>query len=182
MQNNVIIIGISGPSASGKSLLAHTIVKEIGSDQVAIISEDSYYKEQANMPFEQREKTNYDHPDSLDHALLSQHLEQLTQGGAVEIPIYNYSEHTRSTETKRVDNHCIIVLEGILLFVDPEFFKVKPEVETTKAPSNHIFIEPSATLLSEESCDSHETVCHVLEEKLCFFIPLKNLSGIAKSS
>jgi uridine kinase len=113
-----IIIGISGASASGKSLLANTIVNELGSDQVVVISEDSYYKDHSNIPFEQRAKINYDHPNSLDHELLYQHLQQLQQGLPVEVPLYNHSKHVREKETRKIGQHTIIVLEGILLFVE----------------------------------------------------------------
>lgn len=119
MTNQTIIIGISGASASGKSLLANTIVRELGSDQVAVISEDSYYRHRPDLPFEEREKINYDHPDSMDHALLCDHLQRLQQGESVEIPTYNYAEHQRASETRKIGKHAIIVLEGILLFVDP---------------------------------------------------------------
>lgn len=118
MKNNTIIIGISGASASGKSLLANTIVNELGSDQVVVISEDSYYKDHSNIPFEERAKINYDHPDSLDHELLLTHLIQLQQGKSVEVPIYNHSLHAREKETRTIGKHSIIVLEGILLFVE----------------------------------------------------------------
>ncbi len=115
---NLIIIGISGASASGKSLLANTIVNELGSDQVVIISEDSYYKDHSNLPFEERAKVNYDHPDAFDHDLLFHHLSDLQQGKTVEIPIYNHSLHIREKETKTIGKHSIIVLEGIMLFVE----------------------------------------------------------------
>lgn len=120
MKNDVIIIGISGPSASGKSLLANTIVNELGSDQVVVISEDSYYKDLGPMSYEDRCKNNYDHPDSLDHDLLYKHLLELQQSIAVQIPIYDFSHHQRLTQTRRIGQHRIIVLEGILLFVDPQ--------------------------------------------------------------
>jgi uridine kinase len=119
-KKDTIIIGISGASASGKSLLANTIVNELGSDQVVIISEDAYYKNNSNIPFEERAKINYDHPDAFDHELLYQHLLMLQQGKSVEIPIYNHSLHIRDKETRPVGKHGIIVLEGILLFVEKQ--------------------------------------------------------------
>lgn len=118
-KNKTIIIGISGASGSGKSLLANTIVKELGSSQVAIISEDSYYKDHSDIPFEERAKINYDHPESFDHALLHQHLQTLQDGGTVEIPSYNHNLHLRNKETHSTGQHTIIVLEGILLFFEP---------------------------------------------------------------
>lgn len=117
-KKKTIIIGISGASASGKSLLANTIVNELGSDQVVVISEDSYYKDHSNIPFEERAKINYDHPDSLDHDLLYQHLNELQEGKTIDVPHYNHSMHIREKESRKIGQHRIIVLEGILLFVD----------------------------------------------------------------
>lgn len=114
-----IIIGISGPSASGKSLLANTIVKELGSKQVAVISEDAYYKNNTHLPFEERERINYDHPEAFDHQLLHQHLKDLQAGKEINIPIYDYSNHLRCQQTRHIGRHAIIVLEGILLFTNP---------------------------------------------------------------
>lgn len=119
-QKKIIIIGIAGASASGKSLLANTIVNELGSDQVIVISEDSYYKDNRDMPFEERAKINYDHPNSMDHHLLYTHLQQLQAGLSVNIPIYNHAQHLREEKTRKIGDHTIIVLEGILLFVEPE--------------------------------------------------------------
>src|SRR3984885_871983 len=133
-KKNTIIIGISGASASGKSLLANTIVNELGSDQVVIISEDSYYKDHSNIPFEERAKVNYDHPDAFDHELLCDHLAKLQAGHSIEVPIYNHSMHSREKETRRVGQHAIIVLEGILLFVEPslrELMDIRIFMETS---------------------------------------------------
>ena len=133
-KKNTIIIGISGASASGKSLLANTIVSELGSDQVVIISEDAYYKDHSNIPFEERAKVNYDHPDSFDHDLLYQHMQQLQQGNSIAVPVYNHSLHLREKETRSVGQHAIIVLEGILLFVEPklrELMDIRIYMETS---------------------------------------------------
>lgn len=118
MKNDVIIIGIAGPSASGKSLLAHTIHKELGSDQVAIISEDSYYKNLQELSYEERCAVNYDHPDAFDHDLLVRHLMMLQRGEAVDVPSYDFTTHLRSDKTHRIGKKRIIVLEGILLFCE----------------------------------------------------------------
>ena len=118
MKNNTIIIGISGASASGKSLLANTIVSELGSDQVVVISEDSYYKDHSDIPIPAREKINYDHPDSIDHDLLVEHLNLLQTGNPIQVPIYDFTTHERKKESRAVGKHSIIVLEGILLFSD----------------------------------------------------------------
>jgi uridine kinase len=116
MTKQTIILGIAGPSASGKSLLANTLVNGLGSDQVVIISEDSYYKDNSHLPFEAREKINYDHPDAFDHALLAEHIKQLQAGQSVQIPIYSHSKHIRLPETREIGGHAIIIIEGILAF------------------------------------------------------------------
>lgn len=119
-----IVIAIAGASASGKSLIASTIYKELkeelNSDDISIISEDAYYKDQTHLTMEERVKTNYDHPNSMDHHLLVEHLRQLKQGEAIEIPEYDYSEHNRKTTTKNFTPKKIIILEGILLLTDEE--------------------------------------------------------------
>ncbi|GJM06910.1 MAG: uridine kinase [marine bacterium B5-7] len=118
MQKNTIIIGISGASASGKSLLANTIVEELGTKQVEVISEDSYYRDQKHLSFEERTQTNYDHPNAFDHDLLCKHLKKLHDGETIQVPVYDHTQHIRSEDVREVGNHAIIVLEGILLFTD----------------------------------------------------------------
>ena len=118
VSQDVIIIGIAGPSGSGKSLMASTIVSELGSEQVIVISEDSYYKDLGDMTLDARKSVNFDHPDAFDHALLCEHLLGLREGRSVDIPQYDHSTHSRLSQTKTVGGHSIIVLEGILLFVD----------------------------------------------------------------
>jgi uridine kinase len=120
MSKHCIIIGIAGASASGKSLLARTIVNQLGSSQVVVISEDSYYKDHPGLPLEARQKINYDHPDAFDHALLHQHMMELQAGKAIEIPIYNHTQHAREKQTRAIGSHAIVVLEGILLFAEPQ--------------------------------------------------------------
>jgi len=122
MQNKkVIIIGIAGASGSGKSLLSNTIVDELGSDRVTVLSEDSYYKDLSGLTMAERNQVNFDHPDALDHKLLCEHLRLLQQGEAIDVPIYDYATHTRTSKIKHIGKgKSILVLEGILLFTDPE--------------------------------------------------------------
>lgn len=119
-----LIIGIAGASGSGKSLLANTLVKELGSKKVVIIPEDSYYKDHPELPFEERAKINYDHPDAFEHDLLCQHLLQLQQNESIELPQYHHAEHQRYAETVTIGQHSIIVLEGILLFAEESLRKL----------------------------------------------------------
>ncbi|KML68340.1 uridine kinase [Pectobacterium peruviense] len=117
-----VIIGISGASASGKSLISSTLYRElrdqVGDQHIGVISEDSYYKDQSNLTMEERVKTNYDHPSSMDHSLLIKHLQMLKSGQAIEVPQYSYVEHTRKQETVHIELKKVIILEGILLLTD----------------------------------------------------------------
>jgi uridine kinase len=115
-----ILIGIAGGSGSGKTLVARNIVRDLGSDRVVIIDQDSYYRDLEDIPFRVRESRNFDHPDAFDSELLRQHIHDLLAGRPVAQPIYDYSEHRRLAETRDIGEHLIIVLEGILIFTDPE--------------------------------------------------------------
>ncbi len=115
-----ILIGIAGGSGSGKTLVARNIVRELGSDRVVIIDQDSYYKDLENIPFRDREVRNFDHPEAFDNELLRRHVRELLEGRDVEQPIYDYTEHRRLRETRHIGDHLVLVLEGILIFVDPE--------------------------------------------------------------
>ncbi|WP_025672825.1 uridine kinase [Salinivibrio socompensis] len=121
--HHCVIIGIAGASASGKSLIASTIYKElkekVGDHQIGVITEDRYYRDQSHLSMEERVQTNYDHPQALDHDLLCEHLEGLVAGQSVDVPVYSYSEHTRMGETTTMTPKKVIILEGILLLTDP---------------------------------------------------------------
>lgn len=121
-QHSCVIIGIAGASASGKSLIAQTIyeelVAELGAGEIGVISEDCYYKDQSHLTMEERVKTNYDHPSSMDHSLLVEHLGSLLKGEGVDLPQYSYSEHTRMAEVSYFAPRKVIILEGILLLTD----------------------------------------------------------------
>lgn len=113
-----IIIGIAGGSGSGKSTFTNR-VKEYFGDNVVVIYHDNYYRRQDGVPFEKRVKVNYDHPDSLETDLLVEHLKKLKQGEAVDCPVYDYSQHNRSSEVVRIEPKPVMLVEGILLLADP---------------------------------------------------------------
>lgn len=116
------IIAIAGASASGKSLFTSTVyqelVSELGSDCIAILSEDAYYRDQQHLSLQQRLLTNYDHPNAFEHQLLVNHLLALRKGNAIQMPQYSYTQHTRTTETVLVQPAKVILVEGILLLTD----------------------------------------------------------------
>ena len=115
-----ILIGIAGGSGSGKTLVARTIVRDLGSSRVTIVDQDSYYRDLDDIPIADRDLRNFDHPDAFDNDLLKQHIRALLDGHPIEQPIYDYSEHRRLPETRTVGEHTVTVLEGILIYVDPE--------------------------------------------------------------
>jgi len=111
-----ILIGITGGSASGKTSIARRIQESYSdSDLVTIIKEDDYYKDQSFLPFEERLKTNYDHPNAFDHDLLIRHLDMLKKGEQIEKPTYDYVHHTRSDVTEIVKPTNVMVLEGLFV-------------------------------------------------------------------
>ncbi|HHL71020.1 MAG TPA: uridine kinase [Bacteroidetes bacterium] len=110
-----ILIGIAGGTGSGKSLVSQSILKALGSDKIVIIEQDAYYKDLAHLPPEERAKTNFDHPNSIDHELLYAHIRDLVAGKTIEQPLYDFACHTRRPETRRLGPHEIIILEGILI-------------------------------------------------------------------
>ncbi|MGM0595775.1 MAG: uridine kinase [Myxococcota bacterium] len=113
-----MIIGIAGGTGSGKTTIAKNIRKLLPQKKAVLIDYDSYYKDHSNLPKSEREKLNYDHPDSLDNELLVKHLQQLRSGKAVEKPIYNFVKHARETETTRIEAAPVIIVEGILILAD----------------------------------------------------------------
>lgn len=128
-EQTTTVIAIAGASASGKTLFADTIYKELieenalNAQDIAFISEDSYYKDQSDLTFEQRIEVNYDHPDAFEHELMIEQIKQLKAGQSVELPIYSYTEHTRTDKTRTIQPSRIILIEGILLLTNPDLRK-----------------------------------------------------------
>ncbi len=118
------MIGIAGASGSGKTLVSNTLYELLGSEKVVNLEEDSYYKDLSHLPFEERVKFNFDHPDAFDHDLLIRHLSLLLQGQTIEQPVYDFTTHSRRKETRKVGPHEIVILEGILLLAIPEIRKL----------------------------------------------------------
>jgi len=115
-----LVIGLAGGSGSGKTTITSAIVEQIGRDNVALVEHDAYYREYGALPFEERAKINFDHPDSLETELLIEHVRSLIAGRAIEKPVYDFTTHSRLPKTVTVDPKPTIVVDGILVFVERE--------------------------------------------------------------
>ena len=127
------VIGIAGASGSGKTTLSAKILQEIGAENIAILPHDAYYRNQTEKSLEERLKVNYDHPASLETELMIEHLRELKAGNAVEIPVYDFVNHTRAAERKLIEPKCLILVEGILIFAERKLrqhFDMKLFVDT----------------------------------------------------
>lgn len=113
-----IVIGIAGGTGSGKSTFTNRL-RDAFAEDIVVLYHDNYYRRHDDIPFEERKKLNYDHPDSLETELLLEHLQMLKNGEAIDCPVYDYSQHNRSAETVHIEPKKVILVEGILLLADP---------------------------------------------------------------
>ena len=128
---NTIFIGIAGGTGSGKTTLTEHLARRFGTD-ISVVHHDNYYKRQ-NVPYEIRCLQNYDHPNAFDTDLMIEHLKALKAGHAIDCPVYSYADHNRTDETVTIQPTKVVIVEGILIFVDPalrELLDIKIFVET----------------------------------------------------
>ncbi|WML45485.1 uridine kinase [Neobacillus sp. PS3-40] len=118
MSRKPVVIGVTGGSGSGKTSVTKAIYESFKGHSILMLEQDYYYKDQSHLPFEERLKTNYDHPLAFDNDLLIQHIEQLLRYEQISKPVYDYSIHTRSSEVIPVEPKDVIILEGILVLED----------------------------------------------------------------
>ncbi|WP_430814580.1 uridine kinase [Carboxylicivirga sp. RSCT41] len=111
----MLIIGIAGGTGSGKTTVVRKIMEQLPDGEVAVLPQDSYYKDSKHLPLEERQKINFDHPNSIEWDLLRKHIEELKAGRSVEMPQYSYLTCTRSDETVKVEPRDVIIVEGILI-------------------------------------------------------------------
>ncbi len=132
-KNPPLVIGIAGGSGSGKTTAADIILERVGRQRIAYLQHDSYYRELTGLPPNQRAQVNFDHPDSLESDLLREHILQLKEWKSVELPVYDFTTHSRTGQTIHVSPHRVILVEGILIFAEQklrELFDVKIFVDT----------------------------------------------------
>jgi uridine kinase len=128
-----VVIGVAGGTGSGKTTVANAIVRRVGEDRIAVLSHDWYYRDWVDLPKDVLDHKNFDHPDSLETDLLVRHLRALKQGASVEVPVYDFKTHRRTDEVRRIEPHKVILVDGILIFAEPELrklFDIKLFVDT----------------------------------------------------
>ena len=119
-----LVIGIAGGTGSGKTTVANAILQSVGSDRIVYLPHDAYYRDQSEKPLEQRIKVNFDHPDSLETDLMIRHVLQLKDWQAIDMPVYDFTTHTRTRRSIPIETKGVVVVEGILIFAEPELRKL----------------------------------------------------------
>ncbi len=117
-QSSPIVIGIAGGTGSGKTTVANVILRRLGADKITFLPHDSYYRDLGELTIEERQSINFDHPDALETELLVEHIQALKRGVTVEVPIYDFTTHTRTDQTLHIESQRVILVEGILIFAD----------------------------------------------------------------
>ena len=116
----MLIIGIAGGTGCGKTTVVNQILNELPDGEVGVISQDSYYKDTSHLTFDERVNINFDHPRSIDFALLVEHLSELKQGNTIEQPVYSFVQHNRTGDTIKTQPRKVMIVEGILILTNPE--------------------------------------------------------------
>ena len=164
------IIGVAGGSGSGKTTVTNKVLETIGSEMAAVIIQDYYYRDQSHLTFEQRLGTNYDHPQAFDWPLLIAHIDDLRNGRAIEMPVYDFANHTRSDQTVTVQPAPVIVIEGLFPLYDAalrEMMSLKIFVDTD---SDVRFIRR----LKRDIAERGRTMENVIEQYLSTVRPMHN--------
>jgi uridine kinase len=157
-----IIIGVAGGTASGKTTVSRKILETVGEDRLAYFEHDAYYRDLSHLPLAERKQFNFDHPDALENELLISHLRTILQGQPVEIPVYDFASYIRTDQLKHVEPRNVILVEGILIFVD----KILREMMDIK-----IYVDADADLrfirrLQRDIAERNRTIDHVTEQYL----------------
>ncbi|MGI6376032.1 MAG: uridine kinase [Anaerolineae bacterium] len=118
MRSRPFVVGVAGGSGSGKTTVVEQIIQALGAPDVTVLHHDAYYRDRSELTLEQRQATNYDHPDSLENELMIEHLRALLRREPVQVPVYDFSRHARLTQTERLAPAEVIIVEGILVFQD----------------------------------------------------------------
>jgi uridine kinase len=156
------VIGVAGGSGSGKTTVVRRIVESLGDDRVSLIEHDRYYRPRDDLRLEERAALNYDHPDSLETDLLVQHVKELRDGKAVDVPIYDFARHARESGTTTVSPRRAIIVEGILIFTDPDLRRLMDVKVFVDADDDTRFIRR----LQRDLAERGRTVASVIDQYL----------------
>jgi uridine kinase len=162
------VIGVAGGSGSGKTTVVRRIVESLGDDQVSLIEHDRYYRPRDDLRLEERAALNYDHPDSLETDLLVRHVKDLREGKPVEVPIYDFARHARESGTTTVTPRRAIIVEGILIFTDPELRRLMDVKVFVDADDDTRFIRR----LQRDIAERGRTVASVIDQYLATVKPM----------
>jgi uridine kinase len=163
-----MIIGICGGTGSGKTTVANRILESVSAVDVVFLQQDSYYRNVEQLPRDYRQQVNFDHPDAIDNDLLVEHVRALRAGQAVELPIYDFKQNMRVSETQRIEPKLIIILEGILIFAEQ---RLLPEMDIkvfVDTPDDIRFIRR----LRRDVAERGRTVDSVIEQYLATVRPM----------
>ena len=163
-----IIIGVAGGTASGKTTVSRKILETVGPEHLAYVEHDAYYRDLSHLPLEMRHEMNVDHPDSLENELLVEHLRRLLAGESVNIPVYDFATYVRTDRLKHLEPRRIILVEGILIFVDKELREMMDIKIYVDAPADLRFIRR----LKRDVMDRGRSVDMVIEQYLSTVRPM----------
>lgn len=166
-----VIVGIAGGSASGKTTLARAIINNLGEEHISFVGHDNYYKNLCHLSLEERAKVNFDHPDSLDTPLLIEHIRALREGKQVHIPTYDFNTHSRTSSYDLVQPRKIIIVDGILIFSEPELLQLM---------DMKIFVDTADDIrlirrISRDTLERGRTVDSVIDQYLRTVRPMHDL-------
>lgn len=162
------VIGVAGGSGSGKTTVTRRVMETVGQAGVAVLNQDNYYRDQSDIPFESRLHTNYDHPAAFDWQLLREHVDALLAGVPIEMPEYDFTQHTRATQTTRVLPGRVLVLEGFFALYD-EALREKMDLK--------VFVDADADVrfirrLLRDTQERGRTLESVIDQYLSFVRPM----------
>lgn len=163
-----MIIGICGGTGSGKTTLARKIIETVGRENVILVEQDSYYRNLADMPLDERRQANFDHLDAFDNGMLVNHLKRLKQGQSIEMPVYDYINHVRSKEIELLEPKPVVIVEGILIFAESRILELLDVRVFVDTPDDLRFIRRMQRDISERG----RTVESVVEQYFATVRPM----------